>query len=203
MTNRMTRMKAVVRRLLEHRRLPFALALAAIILMLPALPVGLLGDDLIQRLNQFTPAQLPPRIVETGFVAKDSGKLGTVLGNLFAYLRGKEAATRARDYGIAPWWAAEGWTAVLWRPLTALTHWLDYRLYPNSPALMHAQNIAWYAAAVFWRQRFTGRSRRRPAAVISRREFLSPASRLKRSRAFALRAWRPACGCWTKTLISL
>jgi branched-subunit amino acid transport protein len=142
-------MKAVVRRLLEHRRLPFALALAAIILMLPALPVGLLGDDLIQRLNQFTPAQLPPRIVETGFVAKDSGKLGTVLGNLFAYLRGKEAATRARDYGIAPWWAAEGWTAVLWRPLTALTHWLDYRLYPNSPALMHAQNIAWYAAAVF------------------------------------------------------
>jgi len=142
-------MTATARCLLEHRRLPFVLALAAIILMLPALPVGLLGDDLVQRLNQFTPAQLPPRAMDTGFVAANSGTLGTVLVNLFGYVRGKEAATRARDYGIAPWWASEGWTAALCRPLTAFTHWLDYRLYPNSPALMHAQNIAWYAAAVF------------------------------------------------------
>jgi hypothetical protein len=149
MTNRMTKMTATTRRLLEHRKLPFALALAAIIFMLPALPVGLLGDDLIQRLNQFAPEELPPRILDTGFVAKDSGKLGSVMENLFGYLRGKEAATRARDYGIEPWWASEAWTAALFRPFTAFTHWLDYRLYPNSPALMHAQNIAWYAAAVF------------------------------------------------------
>jgi hypothetical protein len=149
MTNRMPKMTAMARRLLEHRRLPFALALLAILFMLPALPVGLLGDDLIQRLNQFAPADLPPRILDTGFVAGDSGKLGTVMGNLFGYLRGKEAARRARDFGIEPWWASEAWTAALWRPFTAFTHWLDYRLYPDSPALMHAQNIAWYAAAVF------------------------------------------------------
>jgi hypothetical protein len=149
MTNRMTKITALARRLLEHRRLPFVLALAAIIFMLPALPVGLLGDDLLQRLNQFAPADLPPRILDTGFVARDSGKLSTVMGNLFGYLRGQVAATQARDYGIEPWWAPAAWTAALWRPLTAFTHWLDYRLYPNSPALMHAQNIAWYAAAVF------------------------------------------------------
>jgi hypothetical protein len=149
MTNRLTKMTAMARRLLEYRRLPFALALAAIIFMLPALPVGLLGDDLIQRLNQFAPAELPSRALDTGFVARDSGQLGTVMGNLFGYLRGREAAMRARDYGIAPWWAPEAWTAALWRPFTAFTHWLDYRLYPNSPALMHAQNIAWYATAVF------------------------------------------------------
>jgi branched-subunit amino acid transport protein len=149
MINGMTKMTAVARGLAEHRRLPCALALAAVILMLPALPVGLLGDDLVQRLNQFAPAELAARALDTGFVAGDSGKLATVLGNLFGYVRGKEAATRARDYGIAPWWAPEDWRAALWRPLTAFTHWLDYRLYPNSPGLMHAQNIAWYAAAVF------------------------------------------------------
>lgn len=145
----MSQMTAICRGLLEHRRLPLALAVAAIFVMLPALSMGLLGDDLIQRLNQFTPAELPPRILDTGFVAKDSGQLGTVLGNLFGYVRGKEAGVRAMDYGIAPWWASEGWTAALWRPVTAFTHWVDYRLYPNSPALMHAQNIAWFALAVF------------------------------------------------------
>ncbi|HEY3913102.1 MAG TPA: hypothetical protein VGN61_01340 [Verrucomicrobiae bacterium] len=117
--------------------------------MLPALSVGLVGDDLIQRLNQFTPAELPPRILDTGFVAKDSGQLGTVVDNLFGFLRSKEAKVRAMDYGIAPWWASEGWTAALLRPVTAFTHWVDYRLYPNSPALMHAQNIAWFALVVF------------------------------------------------------
>jgi hypothetical protein len=149
MNNKMTRMTALARRFLECRRLPLALALAAIIFMLPALRAGLLCDDLIQRLNQFPRAELPPRVLDTGFVAKDSGQLGTVLVNLFGFLRDKETATRARDYGIAPWWASEGWRAALFRPVTALTHWLDYRLYPNSPALMHAENIAWYAAAVF------------------------------------------------------
>jgi len=145
----MTKIAAMARRLLEHPKLPLALAVVVILLMLPALPVGLFGDDLIQRVNELTPAELPPRIVDTGFVARNSGQLVTVLNHLFGYVQGEDAATRARDYGIAPWWTPPGWTAALWRPLTAFTHWVDYRLYPNSPPLMHAQNIAWFAAAVF------------------------------------------------------
>ncbi|MGO8698151.1 MAG: hypothetical protein ACLQVY_10590 [Limisphaerales bacterium] len=117
--------------------------------MLPALAGGLFGDDLVQRLNQLTPAELPPHAFDTGFVAADSGQLTTVGNHLFDYVHGKEAAARAREYGVAPWWASEDWTAALWRPLTAFTHWLDYRLYPNTPALMHAHSIAWYAVAVF------------------------------------------------------
>lgn len=125
------------------------LALAAVVLMLPALWAGLFCDDLVQRMNQFTLAELPAHSLDTGFVANGSGKLGTVVNHLFAFVQGKEAAARVRDYGIAPWWVPEGWTAALWRPLTAFTHWLDYQLYPNMPALMHAHNIAWFAAAVF------------------------------------------------------
>jgi branched-subunit amino acid transport protein len=142
-------MKAIIRQFFEHRGLPYVLALAAVVLMLPALWAGLFCDDLIQRMNQFTLAQLPAHSLDTGFVANDSGKLGTVVNHLFAFVHGKEAAARVRDYGIAPWWAPEGWTAALWRPLTAFTHWLDYRLFPNTPALMHSHNIAWFAAAVF------------------------------------------------------
>ena len=144
----MAKLTAVIRGLSAHRWLPLILALAAIVFMLPALSTGLLGDDLIQRPKQFTPAELPARLMDTGFVPSDSGKLSSVLRSLFGYNPNEELAARARDYGIAPWWAHEAWTAALWRPLTAFTHWLDYRLFPNIPALMHAHNIVWYAAAV-------------------------------------------------------
>jgi hypothetical protein len=117
--------------------------------MLPALKAGLFGDDLVQRLAQFKPADLPPRVLETGFVPPNSGELSSVVSQLFSYLGRPDAIAHARDYGIAPWWIPSSWGAALWRPLTAFTHWLDYQLFPSSPALMHAHNIFWYAAAVF------------------------------------------------------
>jgi hypothetical protein len=135
--------------LLSHRGFPLVLAFAAVLFMVPALPTGLFGDDLIQRLTQLKPAELPAHAVDTGFVANDPGKLGTVLRELFGYLHGKGAAARAVAYGIAPWWGAEDWQAALLRPVTAFTHWVDYRIFPNTPALMHAHSIAWYAATVF------------------------------------------------------
>ena len=55
----------------------------------------------------------------------------------------------AKNYGTLPWWTPDDLKLSLWRPVTAFTHWLDYRLFPDSPALMHAQNIAWFAAIVF------------------------------------------------------
>jgi hypothetical protein len=144
-----SKLAALARRVSEHRWLPLALALVAVVMMLPALTAGLFGDDLIQRLTQLRPEELPPRITDTGFVSSDSGQFRTVLRDLFGYLNRPEAAARAREYGIAPWWAHEAWKAGLWRPVTAFTHWLDYRLFPNRPALMHAHSIVWYAAAVF------------------------------------------------------
>lgn len=136
------------RQFLSHRQLPLFLCLLAFISLLPSLKIDLFGDDLVQRLAQFKAADLPPHAVETGFVPPNSGELGSVISYLFTYLGRPDSIARARDYGIAPWWIPSSWGAALWRPLTAFTHWLDYRLFPNSPALMHAHNILWYAAAV-------------------------------------------------------
>jgi hypothetical protein len=137
------------RPLLNSRQLPLFLALLAAISMLPALKVGLFGDDLIQRPTQLKAADLPAHLVDTGLVPPDSGELSTVVLQLFNYLGRPNAISAARDYGIVPWWIPPSWGAALWRPLTASTHWVDYRLFPNAPALMHAHNILWYAAAVF------------------------------------------------------
>src|SRR5208337_4542927 len=134
-----------LKKCLSHHHLPTVLAIGAILVMLPALRVGLVADDLVQRAVELEPDQLPARLQDTG-MPQNSGTLGTVLHDLFP---GITRMARAKDYGLLPWWAPDDLKLGLWRPLTAFTHWLDYRLFPDSPALMHAENIACFAAIVF------------------------------------------------------
>ncbi|MGA9452273.1 MAG: hypothetical protein WBW41_13120 [Verrucomicrobiia bacterium] len=138
----------LLKRFLEHRRLPAILALGAILVMLPALKIGLFMDDLPQRAVELKPDQLPPRMQETGN-PPNSGSFSTVLFDLFGFSRNPQGMALMKNYGTLPWWTPDDLRCSLCRPVTALTHWLDYRLFPDSPALMHAENIAWFAAIVF------------------------------------------------------
>jgi hypothetical protein len=144
-----TRVLDFSKRFLSHRYLPTVLAIGAILVMLPALRTGLFWDDLPQRAIELRPSQLPPRMHEIG-IPLNSGSFSTVLNNLFNYLDPKGMAM-AKNYGIVPWWTPDNMNIrlALWRPVTAFTHWLDYQLFPDSPALMHAENIAGFAAIVF------------------------------------------------------
>ena len=135
------------KRLLEHRYLPVVLAIGAILVMLPALKMGLVLDDLPQRAVAVRPDQLPPRMHETGNPA-DSGSFSTVLRDYF-FNRSPEEMALMKNYGMLPWWTSNKLRLGLWRPVTAFTHWLDYRLFPNLPVLMHAENIALFTAIVF------------------------------------------------------
>ena len=143
-----TRVFDFSKRFLEHRYLPAILATGAILVMLPALKLGLIADDLPQRAVEFQPDQLPPRMQETGN-PPDSGRFTTVLFDLFGFSRNPQCMALMKNYGTLPWWTPDGLRCSLCRPVTALTHWFDYRLFPDSPALMHAHNIAWFAAVVF------------------------------------------------------
>lgn len=51
--------------------------------------------------------------------------------------------------GVLPWWTDPELKISFFRPLSALTHWLDYRLWPDSTRQMHAQNLAWLALLLF------------------------------------------------------
>src|SRR5208337_4627783 len=114
----------------------------------PALNLGLIADDLPQRAVELRPDQLPPRMQETGN-PPDSGRFSTVLLDLFGFSRNPQCLSSMKSYGTLPWWTSDKLKLSLCRPVAALTHWLDYRLYPDSPALMHAHNIVWFAAVVF------------------------------------------------------
>jgi hypothetical protein len=136
------------KRFLAHRYLPAILAIGAILVMLPALKIDLAVDDLMQRAVELKPSQLPPRMSETGNPV-DSGSFSTVLRDLFGFSRDPQNTALMKNYGTLPWWTPDNFRFALWRPVTAFTHWLDYRLFPDSPMLMHAHNIAWFAAVVF------------------------------------------------------
>jgi len=138
-----------VKRFLKSKYLPLVLSISAVLMMLPALKTGLVMDDLIQRTPQLKGSQISPELHKTGMLPENTGELSTVLFEMFGFPRDKERTAMGRNYGALPWWLPADTKLALWRPFTAFTHWLDYRLFPDSPALMHAHNIAWFAIVVF------------------------------------------------------
>src|SRR5512139_1563583 len=98
MTANRTRTRALdfSKRCLAHPYLPAALAIGAILVMLPALKIGFVADDLPQRAVALRPDQLPPRMHDTGNPA-DSGRLSTVLRDFFFH-RDPQGSALMRRY---------------------------------------------------------------------------------------------------------
>jgi hypothetical protein len=122
------------RRLLATRRWLIYVALAAAVCTAPSLGAGLAFDDyFFEVVLRRLPMTLPQR-----------GPL-----DLFRFADGNAATARAlMDEGVFAWTSDPSARNAFLRPLSALTHVLDYAAWPGSPALMHAQSIAWYVVAV-------------------------------------------------------
>lgn len=116
--------------------MPALAAVLAMCLSLPALRPGFFADDYFHR------------VALTG-----EGVLSRIIhgpGKMFFFFSGDPAQTlAAMELGVLPWYTDPHIKAALWRPLTVLTHWLDYRLWPDSPTPMHLHSILWLGAAVF------------------------------------------------------
>lgn len=128
-----------MRRRFEHflvlSALPAILAAAAVLLALPSIWTGWQQDDLAHRY----------------FLHGYSDTTGRGEANLaiFTFLDGDTArAHHLMDAGVAPWWTLPGLRLSFWRPLAALSHYLDYLLWPEDPMLMHLQNLVWFAAMI-------------------------------------------------------
>jgi hypothetical protein len=109
--------------------------LVAVALTLPSLRAGLFLDDYHAKLLM-SDSDSPVRLLEHPL-------------DMFAFFTGgAERILELRDLGFVPWWTHEGIRGGFCRPLASATHWLDYVLWPDSPALMHAQSLLWYGALV-------------------------------------------------------
>ena len=113
---------------LGHRYLAVVLAGIAMLTMIPCLWQGWTGDDLIHRAWLLQPSQLNERLRETGLIPPDSSQLSTAVMNLFSFTNPHFDIDNLVDSGVVPWWAADETSLSFWRPLAALTHWIDYRL---------------------------------------------------------------------------
>jgi len=134
--SRLTALAAWLRAALASPRIiAWATALAAL-LSIPVLFHGFRGDD--HTLRGFL-LHVPP----WAEWAKSPIEL-------FTFFDGDPARTRSLiDHGVAPWWTDPSLRIMFFRPLSAFTHWLDFRLWPTSAALMHLQTVGWYLVLVF------------------------------------------------------
>lgn len=109
-------------------------ALIGMLLIAPAMNMGLLGDDYLHW------------SLLTGRSANPQP--GAFFG-LFTFADGNVAANQALiDSGRLVWWANDHLRIAFWRPLAELSQRLDYQLWPDSPVAMHLHNLLLYGLMI-------------------------------------------------------
>jgi len=75
--------------------------------------------------------------------------------DLFAFAGHVPGSTaRFIEGGVFPWWTDPAVRLSFWRPLSSLTHFIDWHLWPRSPFTMHAHSLVWFALALWAVSRF-------------------------------------------------
>ena len=126
-------LSARVAAILSGPRLPWWLAALAALLLAPSLRIGLVVDDYVIR------------AVEMGYAPELTAPMKPF--DAFRFSDGTNV-TSLMNQGAIPWWASPKFKLAFFRPLASASHWLDHRLFPGSPAAMHAVSIVWVAATV-------------------------------------------------------
>jgi hypothetical protein len=144
-----TKFIARLRQDMESRYVPLVMVGIAVVLTLPALNAGLIQDDLFHRIRLVKPSEVSKQLSNSGLIDPNAGSLSTALRDMYSLTRTRRDTDRLIESGMCPWWTARDLRIANFRPLDSFTHWLDYRLYPDSPRLMHLQSIVWFAAVVF------------------------------------------------------
>ncbi len=69
------------------------------------------------------------------------------INNMFAFFSQKlNNLEPAVQVGTAPWWVDRELQISFWRPISALTHWIDYQIWPDSTLMMHLHSSLWFIA---------------------------------------------------------
>jgi hypothetical protein len=113
------------------------LALLAALLTAPSLAGGLVLDDHVLALGARPGADTVPGLHVSPL-------------SLFRFTTGRADDNRAlMDQGVLlPWWSEPHHLNAFFRPLSSLSHVLDFRLAPDAPWLMHLHSLLWLIALV-------------------------------------------------------
>lgn len=110
----------------------------AILLTLPSVWVGLQLDDYFHW-----------ALVTHNELVSAGKDLGGLFG-LFTFLDGDVKRTQfLMDQGMVPWWTLPDIKYAFWRPVSELTHAIDYSLWPKRPVLMHLHSLFYFGLVLF------------------------------------------------------
>jgi hypothetical protein len=129
-------MRAKLKALLAHKRMPIVATLVAIVLLLPVIGTGMMMDDHVHKM-----------LISNG--KYPGGPRGD--WDIFRFLDDDPAALKwVVDRGMWPWWTAPGFRLAFFRPLASLWHSLDYHVFPNAHWFLHFESILIFAASAFF-----------------------------------------------------
>jgi hypothetical protein len=125
---------AFARRLAAYPRAHWLLSGLALLLASPALWSGFQIDDYVMQL-----------------IARGETGIPGLHGHpwlLFTFANGRPADNHAMmdTAALLPWWSDPNLLNAFFRPLSALTHRLDFALWPEQAWLQHLHSLAWFAA---------------------------------------------------------
>ncbi len=124
----------MLQRVIQRTITPRGAAAIAALVLAPSLAGGVGLDDYVHRLQ-----------------ARGFGFMGPARPlDMFRFMDGVPAhLADLRARGLVPWFTPDSLRIAFFRPLAALTHWVDYGLLDLPPWLMHAESVSWYALLVF------------------------------------------------------
>ena len=126
----------MIKRLAASRHASILFPALGMLLALPAVWTGWQQDDINMRYFLLGHPGLGGKAISPFF-------------DIFTFLTGDpQRAMKLMDIGLIPWWTLENLRLAFWRPLSAATHWIDYTVWPNNAALMHAQSLIWFGAVI-------------------------------------------------------
>jgi hypothetical protein len=122
-------------RWLSHRHMLWILMGLAFLIGLPSIGLGIVADD------------VPQRLILQGIWPLEEA--ADPLFHLFSFMPGQTLdLTPLREMGVLSWLADPEISATFFRPVTALTHILDYQLWPDTFWIQHVHSRVWYALSV-------------------------------------------------------
>ncbi len=111
----------------------------ALFLVSPALWIGLQLDDYFHW----------SLVTQQTLLPATSDKAG-VFG-LFSFLDGQAERThQLMDLGMVPWWTLDTIQYAFWRPISEMTHGIDYLFLSQWPWLMHVHGLVYFALLLFF-----------------------------------------------------
>ena len=124
--------------LLERPHSTAYIVVLSLLLLAPCLGARLLMDDYVLALRAAP---------DTRIAAMPSEPLSA-----FTFTTGDPQRNGAlMDEGVLlPWWTQPQHLNAFLRPLSALTHALDFRLWPQAVPLMHLHSLVWFALLLWW-----------------------------------------------------